>query len=447
MSADFNGYSPLAANFAQVPMEVFQDDSLSANDHQTLLVITVLIAYEQFRRGEGRLTPVPLPWRLIAERLRLSEEGSKDRVAALEAIGRLRVLEGPPQRINDRLLSGPNLFVLRWTDEPPTSRLFSRVARRARSIAKLAEARASKAEGVIRITPSDPPRSDTYHPLEETGRITPSNPSRTPDTYPPPSSKITDQEITERNTEDPSVRQYPPEAEPPMDGQTDGPPFSDEILNALNGILDPIQVPKVIAGPFKPLEVWGILESIRVYGQKLNSKAGTAYNALTTLDKGRYWLLRVAPFFEEAGWVELPEDETHLEPQDRRESRARLAAQGLKRLPLDSQGQAAREAILAAAPKPEKPKPPVFPGCEDPKAVELWNALAAKLQETLPERTFEEWIKPCGPRVFAGGNLHVWTPTPSFRIWIEQQLMDELYEAMQDVIKQLEIPEFSVVFQ
>ena len=116
----FSGYHPLAANYAQIPMEVVHDPKLGPNDHHTLLVLTALIAFQQFRLGAGRHAPVPIPWRVIAQRLHLSEDAAKARVSALEALARIRILEGPCQLVEGRCMDGPNLFALRWQDEAPS---------------------------------------------------------------------------------------------------------------------------------------------------------------------------------------------------------------------------------------------------------------------------------------------------------------------------------------
>jgi len=65
----------------------------------------------------------------------------------------------------------------------------------------------------------------------------------------------------------------------------------------------------------------------------------------------------------------------------------------------------------------------------DPQA--LWETLRGNLQQRLPERTFQDWIQPCQALNVDGSGLWIQTPSPSARIWIEQQLAEEFHDALQ----------------
>jgi len=64
----------------------------------------------------------------------------------------------------------------------------------------------------------------------------------------------------------------------------------------------------------------------------------------------------------------------------------------------------------------------------DPQA--LWDTLRKGLAQRLPERTFADWIEPCSAINFDGTTLLIQVPSPSARIWIEQQLAEEFHDVL-----------------
>ena len=64
----------------------------------------------------------------------------------------------------------------------------------------------------------------------------------------------------------------------------------------------------------------------------------------------------------------------------------------------------------------------------DPQA--LWDTLRKGLAQRLPERTFADWIEPCSALNFDGTTLLIQVPSPSARIWIEQQLAEEFHDVL-----------------
>jgi chromosomal replication initiator protein len=64
----------------------------------------------------------------------------------------------------------------------------------------------------------------------------------------------------------------------------------------------------------------------------------------------------------------------------------------------------------------------------DPQA--LWDTLRKGLAQRLPERTFGDWIEPCSAVNFDGTTLLIQVPSPSARIWIEQQLAEEFHDVL-----------------
>ncbi|BDU75043.1 chromosomal replication initiator protein DnaA [Mesoterricola sediminis] len=63
-------------------------------------------------------------------------------------------------------------------------------------------------------------------------------------------------------------------------------------------------------------------------------------------------------------------------------------------------------------------------------AQDLWETLRKGLANHLPERTFHDWIEPCRPLSFDGTTLLIQVPSPSARIWIEQQLAEEFHDVL-----------------
>jgi len=60
----------------------------------------------------------------------------------------------------------------------------------------------------------------------------------------------------------------------------------------------------------------------------------------------------------------------------------------------------------------------------------IWDSLQKGLASKLPERTFQDWIEPCRAVNFDGTTLWIQTPSPSARVWIEQQLAEEFHDAL-----------------
>jgi chromosomal replication initiator protein len=60
----------------------------------------------------------------------------------------------------------------------------------------------------------------------------------------------------------------------------------------------------------------------------------------------------------------------------------------------------------------------------------LWETLRKGLATHLPERTFHDWIEPCKAINFDGTTLLIQVPSPSARIWIEQQLAEEFHDVL-----------------
>lgn len=446
--SDFKGFNPLIANFTQLPNEIFEDSELDLSELTTLVFLNSLIAWEQFRRGVGRLAAVPLPWPVIARRLRLSEDAAKTRVAVLEDLGRIQVFEGPKQLVKGALLDGPNLFVLRWNDQPKTARLEARVKRRTKEAARLrALKEASKSPESSGVRPRTPDEQGNRDASTHPSPRTPDPASNTPASDAPPSNKSTETDTDKELTNSQSVSQESSSSNgsrgEETDGRTDGLPES--LLNSIGEILDPPQVAKIAAeSPWSAAEAWQILESIRVHGAKLQKPAAVTYNALLIQEKGTLWLSRVRGLFAAAGWQEEAEDGTHLEAPERKKSGAVLAAAGFRRFTASPEALAKRAEIQAQAPKPQ-PKPvPVLAKCSDEEANRIWNRMKVSLRESLPSSTFTDWISPMEPVSFRNSVLTVMTISQTARLFIEQALAEEFFLASEDTIAELEIPSFTI---
>jgi len=60
----------------------------------------------------------------------------------------------------------------------------------------------------------------------------------------------------------------------------------------------------------------------------------------------------------------------------------------------------------------------------------LWETLRKGLASRLPDRTFHDWIEPCKAINYDGTTLLIQVPSPSARIWIEQQLAEEFHDVL-----------------
>ena len=65
---------------------------------------------------------------------------------------------------------------------------------------------------------------------------------------------------------------------------------------------------------------------------------------------------------------------------------------------------------------------------QDPQL--LWETLRGGLSERLSESSFRDWIEPCRALSCDGSTLWIQVPSPSARIWIEQQLAEEFNDAL-----------------
>lgn len=61
---------------------------------------------------------------------------------------------------------------------------------------------------------------------------------------------------------------------------------------------------------------------------------------------------------------------------------------------------------------------------------QIWETLRSGLSQRLPEMTYRDWIEPCRPTGYDGRTLFLQVPSPSARIWIEQQLAEEFHDAL-----------------
>jgi chromosomal replication initiator protein len=60
----------------------------------------------------------------------------------------------------------------------------------------------------------------------------------------------------------------------------------------------------------------------------------------------------------------------------------------------------------------------------------IWEVIRKGLAQQLPKRTFTDWIEPCMAVSFDGTTLLLSVPSPSARIWIEQQLAEEFHDVL-----------------
>lgn len=63
----------------------------------------------------------------------------------------------------------------------------------------------------------------------------------------------------------------------------------------------------------------------------------------------------------------------------------------------------------------------------------IWESIRKGLMQQLPKRTFTDWIDPCSAISCDGTTLIIRVPSPSARIWIEQQLAEEFHDALVQV--------------
>jgi len=64
------------------------------------------------------------------------------------------------------------------------------------------------------------------------------------------------------------------------------------------------------------------------------------------------------------------------------------------------------------------------------EAQNLWDTLCHSLVQRLQDRTYQDWVLPCVPLTYDGDTLWVQTPSDSVKAWIEQQLAEEMHDAL-----------------
>jgi len=64
------------------------------------------------------------------------------------------------------------------------------------------------------------------------------------------------------------------------------------------------------------------------------------------------------------------------------------------------------------------------------EAQSLWDTLCRSLVQRLQDRTFQDWVLPCVPITYDGVTLWLQTPSDSVKIWIEQQLAEDIHDAL-----------------
>lgn len=207
--------------------------------------------------------------------------------------------------------------------------------------------------------------------------------------------------------------------------------------------------------PLTPAEVWVMFEAIRV-GTKGWSQRGKATGALLRAmgakpgmtdqdhrDALAGWAQarrEVLGKLQAAGWVEEATDGTPLAPASRQ--KANLGP--YRRLPLDPGGRKRHEAILAnirkayeetrvrseqgarEAARSREDLPSVAK--DKSEAARLWHQIVEALDAS--SLTMANWISPCRAVGFDGTTLWIEAPTAATRVWIEQQLAEDLHEAM-----------------
>ncbi|HTL99442.1 MAG TPA: chromosomal replication initiator protein DnaA [Holophagaceae bacterium] len=78
---------------------------------------------------------------------------------------------------------------------------------------------------------------------------------------------------------------------------------------------------------------------------------------------------------------------------------------------------------------------------QNPEA--LWARLRQGLATRLSEASFQEWIAPCSPLSLDDNTLLIRVPSPSTKLWIEQQLVEEF----NDTLSQESLQELRLAFQ
>ncbi|MDR2560276.1 MAG: chromosomal replication initiator protein DnaA [Holophagales bacterium] len=63
-------------------------------------------------------------------------------------------------------------------------------------------------------------------------------------------------------------------------------------------------------------------------------------------------------------------------------------------------------------------------------AQDIWGRLCQDLARRLPDRPFRDWVLPCKPIAFDGDALWIQTPDLSTKLWLEEQMADEFYDAL-----------------
>jgi len=76
------------------------------------------------------------------------------------------------------------------------------------------------------------------------------------------------------------------------------------------------------------------------------------------------------------------------------------------------------------------------------EAQHIWVRLCQNLAHRLPDRPYRDWVQPCAPIAFDGDTLWVQTPDLSTKLWLEQQMADEFYDAL----ALIDLPDLKLTF-
>lgn len=75
-------------------------------------------------------------------------------------------------------------------------------------------------------------------------------------------------------------------------------------------------------------------------------------------------------------------------------------------------------------------------------AQHTWGLLCQYLAHKMQDRVFRDWIVPCSPIGYEDQTLKIQTPDRSTKLWIEQQMADELYDALVHI----DLPNLKLMF-
>jgi hypothetical protein len=374
----FAGFRSLAANFTQVPNEIWslKIPGLTATLRWTLVALTRETVGEAYRRGGSPYGFTPITWSRWMELLDVQERNTvRSRLATLEAMALIEVLPGTRGPWGTRA----NSYRLRWVDDgehPP--RTFKAVLqRRQREAERKREGRRPESgpleEG--RVTAHLPPTSvvGPAHPPEPLGGALAQPPRRTPgggmEAHPSSSEETMYKKSTEENPSiRPSVLVGGNSSEERQDRSMDGTlgvclngfdarpwlkrespgAWPEPILNKLKEILGAGQIVGLERrSPWNSEGAWAILQGTLAMGPNLGNKPGTLWNALAHVGKGIARLETAGPLLRDLGWQMEPEDGTPAASLMRVLGERRLAREGLARMPLHGAALERHRRLLA----------------------------------------------------------------------------------------------------